>query len=142
VPLVISSVKTALNIILDLLFLSKYRVGRIDVDVNTQAVIRLLCDALGALAGLGYFLWIAGLLSALRRKIPGLASDPPLPDSSAYNPTLSALKLVGKPGSYTFAESALRNALYLWLVSGIVGMGPDWANVTPPSLPYPSPSPI
>ncbi|KAI7346000.1 hypothetical protein KC336_g22845, partial [Hortaea werneckii] len=32
-----------------------------------------------------------------------------------------------KPGSFTFLESAVRNALYLWLVSGIVALGSDYA---------------
>lgn len=117
VPLVISSVKTALNIVLDVLFLSKHRVTTIEVDANTQAIIRLLCDALGALAGLCYYLWIAGLL---RRGGGG---------GETRRPTVSGLKLLARPGSYTFAESALRNALYLWLVSGVVDMGANWATV-------------
>lgn len=120
VPLVISSVKTALNIVLDLLFLSKHRVTTIEVDANTQAIIRLLCDGLGATAGLVYYLWLAGLLRRGRSAVAG---------SETRRPTVSGLKLLARPGSYTFAESALRNALYLWLVSGIVDMGADWANV-------------
>jgi len=32
-----------------------------------------------------------------------------------------------RPGSYMFTESAVRNTLYLWLVSGIVSLGNDYA---------------
>ena len=32
-----------------------------------------------------------------------------------------------RPSVYTFIESALRNALYLWLVTGIISMSADYA---------------
>src|SRR5258708_39599909 len=32
-----------------------------------------------------------------------------------------------RPGIITFTESAMRNTLYLWLVSNIVSMGPNYA---------------
>lgn len=93
VPLVISSVRTLVNIVLDVIFLSKYRVGK-DVEVNTQAVIRLCCDAAGALAGVGYFLWIA-------KRVGGEALK---------RPDWKGLMTLMKPGSFTFTESAIRNA--------------------------------
>ncbi|PYH75506.1 hypothetical protein BO82DRAFT_379514 [Aspergillus uvarum CBS 121591] len=79
VPLVISSVKVVVNIILDLLIISKF-----------HAAIRLNCDMVTALTGLAYFIQ-----------------------------TITCL--------ITFVESAVRNALYLWLVAGIVTMSADYA---------------
>lgn len=46
---------------------------------------------------------------------------------SATIPSLRALKVLLRPGIITFVESAIRNALYLWLVHGIVSMGSDYA---------------
>lgn len=110
VPLVISTMKTLVNIILDVLLLSKYRPNKsIDVDAITQVTIRLSCDAVGALVGLIYFLAIAR-----KRRCLG-------------KPKVSGLKKLLLPGSYTFVESAVRNALYLWLVAGIVDLGKDYA---------------
>ena len=45
----------------------------------------------------------------------------------ATSPTLRGLKVLLRPGITTFLESAIRNALYLWLVHGIVSMGSDYA---------------
>jgi len=45
----------------------------------------------------------------------------------AIRPTWKALLIPARPGALTFAESAVRNALYPWLVSGIVAMGSDYA---------------
>ena len=41
--------------------------------------------------------------------------------------SLKALRVLVRPSIYTFVESALRNALYLWLVSGIISMSADYA---------------
>lgn len=119
VPLVISSVKTAINILLDVLLLSKFRVGHLDVDVNTQAIIRLSCEAAGAAVGLAFFLFKANKLYQSR----------PLEETESRKPTIWALRTLARQGWYTFVESAIRNILYLWLVSGIVGMGSDYATV-------------
>jgi len=40
-----------------------------------------------------------------------------------------ALVTLGRQGWYTFVESCIRNVLYLWLISGIVAMGSDYATV-------------
>ncbi|TGZ79647.1 hypothetical protein EX30DRAFT_321253 [Ascodesmis nigricans] len=110
VPLAISMVKTAVNILLDFVLLSKFRPNKkIDVDAVTQVIIRLSCDAMGALVGILYFLWIAKEKGCLG------------------TPKFAGLKKLVRPGSYTFVESAVRNAFYLWLVSGIVGLGQDYA---------------
>lgn len=42
-------------------------------------------------------------------------------------PSLGCLKVLARPAVYTFIESLVRNAIYLWLVSGIVAMGRDYA---------------
>lgn len=45
----------------------------------------------------------------------------------SVRPSFQALKILLRPGFLTFLESAIRNALYLWLVSGIISMGSDYA---------------
>ncbi|KAI8917535.1 hypothetical protein DFJ77DRAFT_488310 [Powellomyces hirtus] len=107
VPLLISVVKTILNIALDLLFLSTVRVWTGNPDANTQGGIRLFCDGIAALVGLAYFAWTA--------RGPGM------------KPSLVALKELSRPATFTLAESAIRNALYLWQVANIVSLGSDYA---------------
>jgi len=114
VPLLISSIKFAINIVLDLLLVSRFRVAKFKPSVNTQASIRLACDLSSAFAGLLYFLYIAKLKGTEAR--PGMS-----------RPSIKALKVLARPGFITFIESAVRNALYLWLVSGIISMGSDYA---------------
>ncbi|KAL4952204.1 hypothetical protein BDW69DRAFT_200910 [Aspergillus filifer] len=116
VPLVISSIKVAINIILDFLFISKFHVGNWSPGVNMQAAIRLSCDLVAAFAGLAYF-FITTSIARNGRKI--------FWNSEA--PTFKAFIVLFKPGSITFIESAVRNALYLWLVSGVVAMSTDYA---------------
>ncbi|OOO09758.1 hypothetical protein OAory_01055660 [Aspergillus oryzae] len=94
VPLFISSTKFIVNIILDLLILSKVHSGSFQPTVNTQAWIRVACDMSSALCGLGYFLH---LTFKLQRSQPGTQ------------------------------RSAIRNAIYLWLVSRIVLLGENYA---------------
>jgi Na+-driven multidrug efflux pump len=118
VPLLISSIKFAINIILDLLLISKFHVGKSKPSVNEQAWIRLACDMTSAFAGLLYFIYI----SNRRRSVTTLEQR-----SGHARPSLKALGVLIRPGSITFAESAIRNALYLWLVSGIVSLGSDYA---------------
>ncbi|TKA82177.1 hypothetical protein B0A55_02036 [Friedmanniomyces simplex] len=117
VPLVISIVQFAVNIILDMAIISKYHAPGLKPSVNNQAANQLACNMVAAFAGLAYFLIIT---MRQRRK------EPP---SSSVGPKVSFawLKLLARPGAFTFIESAVRNALYLWLVSGIVAMGSDYA---------------
>ncbi|KAB8247385.1 hypothetical protein BDV35DRAFT_404458 [Aspergillus flavus] len=98
VPLFISSTKFIVNIILDLLILSKVHSGSFQPTVNTQAWIRVACDMSSALCGLGYFLH---LTFKLQRSQPGTQRVKP--------------------------SSAIRNAIYLWLVSRIVLLGENYA---------------
>jgi hypothetical protein len=119
VPLVISSVKFAINIMLDLIFISKFHVGSITPTVNMQAGISLACNLTSASAGLAYFVYTTSF-----------GGKSPIHDDASgckTTPSLSALATLSRPGLMFFTESAVRNALYLWLVHGIVGLGSDYA---------------
>ncbi|KAI8152461.1 hypothetical protein K4K49_009488 [Colletotrichum sp. SAR 10_70] len=120
VPLIISSVKFAVNIVLDLLIISKVHVGSHKPTVNMQAGIQLACNLASALIGLTYFLWRNTM--RLRRN-----RTQELPEMETTRPSLKALIILLRPGVLTFIESAIRNALYLWLVSNIVSMGSTYA---------------
>jgi Na+-driven multidrug efflux pump len=119
VPLVISSVKFGVNIILDLIMMSKFHVGGITPTVNMQAGISLACNLTSAFAGLAYFIYTTSFHPKSR------IHD----DASGHKttPSLPALATLAKPGLIFFTETAIRNALYLWLVHGIVGLGSDYA---------------
>ncbi|KAL2783309.1 hypothetical protein BJX66DRAFT_132182 [Aspergillus keveii] len=109
VPLFISSVKVTINIILDFLIISTFHVGTWTPDINIQAGIRLTCDMIAAVSGLLYFLFTVSL------------------KRNADAPTMRGFLVLLRPGSVTFIESAIRNALYLWLVAGVVSMSADYA---------------
>jgi hypothetical protein len=119
IPLIISSVKFAVNIILDLIIISKFHVGSVTPTVNMQAGISLACNLTSALAGLAYFVYTTSISS--RSAVHNDSSSP------RTSPSLPALVTLAKPGAIFFLESAIRNALYLWLVHGIVGLGSDYA---------------
>lgn len=119
VPLVISSVKFTINIILDLIIISKFHVGGITPTVNMQAGISLACNLSSAFAGLVYFIYTTSF--SRESRIQDDTSD------QATTPSWPALLTLSKPGLIFFGESAIRNALYLWLVHGIVGLGSDYA---------------
>lgn len=112
VPLLISSVKFAVNILLDFLIISKFRVAKFNPTVNVQAVIRLSCDLLSAFSGLIFFYYVVKKAK---------------PSTAFLQPSIAALKILARAGIFTFLESAIRNALYLWLISGIVSMGSDYS---------------
>lgn len=116
VPLVISGVKFLINIILDLLIISTFHVGSHTPSVNTQAAIRLACDLCAAGAGVLYFV----TATTIRAK-------PSSGQKRSVRPTLKVLGILFRPGIVTFIESAVRNALYLWLVTGIVALGNNYA---------------
>lgn len=82
--------------------------------MNTQAIIRLCCDMSSAFIGLAYFIQSS---YKLRARL----------DDETVRPSLSSLKTLVRPGVFTFTESAVRNALYLWLVHGIISMSADYA---------------
>ncbi|KAL9625584.1 MAG: hypothetical protein Q9160_000297 [Pyrenula sp. 1 TL-2023] len=116
IPLIISSIKFAVNIILDFIIISKFHVGGVNPTANLQASIRLACDMASAFAGLFYFIYMTSF-----KKLSHFDSGSN--ESKEVRPSLQALKVLVRPGFVTFLESAIRNALYLWLVSGIVSLG-------------------
>ncbi|KAK3069947.1 hypothetical protein LTR53_011304 [Teratosphaeriaceae sp. CCFEE 6253] len=117
VPLIISIVQFTFNIILDMAIISKYHAPSLTPTVNTQAATQLACNIAAASAGLIYFLAVT---ARQRRRDSSTVQG-------AARPALGWLKLLARPGAFTFMESAVRNALYLWLVTGIVAMGSDYA---------------
>ncbi|KAL8414670.1 hypothetical protein RB594_005762 [Gaeumannomyces avenae] len=119
VPLIISSIKFAVNIALDLLLISPFHVGSHTPTVNLQAGIQLACNMTAALAGLAYFLWRTSLRF---RKHPQHRDV-----IEATRPSVRHLLVLLRPGLATFLESAVRNALYLWLITTIVAMGSTYA---------------
>ncbi|TQN67770.1 hypothetical protein CSHISOI_07675 [Colletotrichum shisoi] len=121
VPLIISSVKFAVNIVLDLLLISKVHVGSHQPTVNMQVGIQLACNLASALLGLAYFLWRNTLQYQKRRRVVGCG------ERETTRPSVRALYILLRPGALTFIESAVRNAFYLWLVSNIVSMGSTYA---------------
>ncbi|KAG9254328.1 uncharacterized protein F5Z01DRAFT_674078 [Emericellopsis atlantica] len=122
VPVVISIVKFAVNILLDFLIISTFHVGRHTPTVNMQAGIQLACNMAAAILGLAYFLWTVTLPFWHRER--RLMRHEEL---VASRPSLSALMVLVRPGMPTLIESAVRNALYLWLVSTIVALGSTYA---------------
>ncbi|KAF2215788.1 hypothetical protein CERZMDRAFT_109658 [Cercospora zeae-maydis SCOH1-5] len=119
VPLVISSVKFGINIVLDLILISKFHAPGVVPTVNTQASTQLACNLAASFLGLGYFLW-----SSKGRLRKSFSNEQ---ETQSSRPSFKALLVLARPGTCTFAESAIRNALYLWLVSGIVAMGSEYA---------------
>ena len=99
IPLVISSTKFVINIMLDLLIISRFHVGSFIPTVNMQALIRLACDLAAALCGLIYLMYIT---FRLRRQM-----------EESVKVTVAALKTLARPSVYPFTESAIRNAIYL-----------------------------
>jgi len=55
VPLIISTIKFLINIVLDLLIISKVHVGNFTPTVNVQAATQLACNMASAFFGLAYF---------------------------------------------------------------------------------------
>jgi Na+-driven multidrug efflux pump len=119
VPLIISSTKFAVNIILDLIIISKFHVAGFTPTVNMQAGISLACNLASAIAGLVYFVYTTSVSSN-----SAIQQDS---SSGSLRPSLSALVVLVRPGVLFFIESAIRNALYLWLVHNIVTMGVNYA---------------
>lgn len=120
VPLLIASTSVAINIILDLLIISKFHVGSWKPTLIDQALIRMTCDITSALVGLAYFLY---LVKKLRRQRP---SNHDATDSDVKAFSIRAVRVLIPPSIFTFFESALRNALYLWLVSSIISLGQNY----------------
>lgn len=117
VPFIISTAKFAINIILDLLLISPFHVGNHNPTVLHQASILLACNLLSALIGVLYFLWRNSFVVS---RITSTGRE-------SMRPSLKSLLVLARPGLFTFFESAIRNILYLWLVTNIVSMGSTYA---------------
>ncbi|KAL2177538.1 uncharacterized protein P884DRAFT_299930 [Thermothelomyces heterothallicus CBS 202.75] len=126
VPLVINTAKFAVNITLDLLIISRFHVGSYQPTVNMQAGVQLTCNMTAAFVGLGYFLW-ATSRSSLRDGHPEEEDNNDHTEPTNTRPSLRALLVLLRPGLLTLIESAVRNALYLWLVTTIVALGSTYA---------------
>ncbi|PFH58216.1 hypothetical protein XA68_14015 [Ophiocordyceps unilateralis] len=124
VALVLSCIKFAVNIILDLLLISTLKVGSFEPTANLQAGIHLTCNLAATFGALAYFL----IKNSDQHK--GQERDQERDQERGRErvaPSLWALKVLLWPAIPTFAESAIRNSLYLWLVTTIVSMGTIYA---------------
>ncbi|TVY42830.1 hypothetical protein LOCC1_G004461 [Lachnellula occidentalis] len=121
VPLVISCVKFTVNIILDLLIISRFHIGSFTPTVNMQGGIQLACNMTASIFGLCYFLYTN------RKGIPPADSTHAHEENHSTRPSYLAFKVLARPGALTLTESLIRNALYLWLVHGIVSLGSDYS---------------
>ncbi|OAA63655.1 hypothetical protein SPI_03818 [Niveomyces insectorum RCEF 264] len=158
VPFAISTVKFIVNLVLDLLFISRFHIGRYQATVNMQAGVQLGCNLAAAFTGLAYF-----LLARKQQKQPsappssnGGIENPQTGDGTAQDdearyeqrenrsydalrarvkaasesvmcPSFHHLVVLVRPGLVALFESAVRNILYLWLVSTIVALGSTYA---------------
>ncbi|KAK9774854.1 putative Polysaccharide biosynthesis protein C-terminal domain-containing protein [Seiridium cardinale] len=115
VPLVISAVKFLVNIALDLLLHSPFHVSTTQPSVNMQASNQLACGFAAATAGVCHLLWTQSWPSVRRERFRCVA------------PSWRSLLVLTRPGLLTLTESLVRNALYIWLVSNVVGLGATYA---------------
>lgn len=101
---------------LDLLTISKFHArARIPTTID-QTLIGVACEMSSAIAGLGYSFYMA-------RKMQRQSGNS---EENQALPTVKAIKVLARPAAYTFTESALRNALYLWLVSRMISLGESY----------------
>ncbi|KAJ5657784.1 uncharacterized protein N7484_001433 [Penicillium longicatenatum] len=101
---------------LDFLLISTFRVGKFTPTIVTQAIIRLTCDILSVMVGLLYFVCV--VVKRKKREADG---------HGKLKISIDALKTLVRPSLYTFAESAIRSSIYLWLVNRIVQLGDLYA---------------
>lgn len=120
IPLVISIVKFAVNIVLDFLLISDFHIGTHNPTVNLQGGIQLACNLAAAFTGLAYFLWNNSRPVYKTLRVENHGIHPLLP-------SFPSLMVLFPPGFIFFFESAFRNALYLWLVKTIVALGSVYA---------------
>ncbi|KAJ5288735.1 hypothetical protein N7478_001765 [Penicillium angulare] len=116
VPLMISTAKFLINIVLDLLFISRFHVGSSKPTIVIQAIIRLVCEVVSVVVGLIYF----GLVVVKRKR----GDDG---HCGRLKVSFDDLLTLVRPSLWTFAESAIRNAIYLWLINRIIQLGETYA---------------
>ncbi|EIW80541.1 hypothetical protein CONPUDRAFT_82739 [Coniophora puteana RWD-64-598 SS2] len=117
VPLLMSTVQTLIQIFLELALVSTVHVKGFTPTIHTVAIIKLVCDLAGAVAGLVYFLYLVRTTSTRN----GIDTR-----GLKWFNRHSLMRLV-RPGRWTFTESAVRNAIYLWQIHGVVSMGQAYA---------------
>jgi len=140
IPLIISTVKVSGNILLDILFLSNWRIGKgwFTPTVTTQAAIRFFCEICAGACGLAlYFIKSRRLIAAERYRQAIASHSPeghdefgdigPNGKKATLMPTWASLAILARPGIFTMLESAFRNMVYLWLVTGVVKTGLAYA---------------
>ncbi|KAF9053440.1 hypothetical protein BJ165DRAFT_1447523 [Panaeolus papilionaceus] len=115
VPLVMSSVQTLIQIILELALVSTVRIKSFNPTIHTIATIRLVCNLTGAFVGLMYFVYLSRKARARVHM------------STLRWFSYPAFAELFKPGRWTFTESAIRNAIYLWQIRNVVSMGQTYA---------------
>ncbi|KAG8420469.1 hypothetical protein J3459_011045 [Metarhizium acridum] len=128
-PLVLSGIKFAANIVLDMLLISTFHVGRHTPSVNMQAGIQVTCNLTAAFSGL------ACLLAVHRHRKQENEEEHEEGErerdggrrSTIPKPSIQALQVLGSRGVLTFIESTVRNALYLWLITNITSLGATYA---------------
>jgi hypothetical protein len=84
---------------------------------TNQAIIRLIYDNLSAITGLTYFVHVVAHRTTDVNERRHL-----------FNVSISGMKILLRPSFYTFAESAIRNTIYLWVAHEIVQLGVIYAS--------------
>lgn len=97
-----SSVKFLVNIVLDMLIITRFHFGSCNQTVSTQEITQLYCNLTAAYAGMTYFVYITLKKRNALREVQG-----------PVNPSFAALRPLLMPDFLTFVESAVCNALYL-----------------------------
>ncbi|KAJ5736895.1 uncharacterized protein N7483_002020, partial [Penicillium malachiteum] len=101
IPLIISASKFLINIVLDFLLVSTFRVGKFTPTIVTQAIIRLTCDILSVMVGLLYFVCV--VVKRKKREADGHGN---------LKISLDALKTLVRPSLYTFGKIVQLGDLY------------------------------
>lgn len=134
IPLMFSIVKISTNILLDILILSKWRIGAswFTPTVYTQAGIRCFCETCATLCSMGVYFVTARRMVATEHAQKALTANRDPKEYEDYIktplwPTWQAFITLARPGLFTFLESGFRNGVYLWLVSGVVKTGMTYA---------------
>ncbi|KAF8428542.1 hypothetical protein EV426DRAFT_275687 [Tirmania nivea] len=140
IPLMVNTVKICGNILLDILILSNWRIGKgwFTPDVNTQARVRFFCELCAGTCGLTLYIVKSRRLIATERSRQAMAVHSPerLDESgdigpngkkATLKPTWASLLTLARPGVFTMLESGFRYAIYLWLVTGVVKTGLTYA---------------
>ena len=134
VPLAISSLRCVLNIAADFALLSRWRLPfAASPTVLTQALTRLACDVAASSAAIAFYLHSTRRARLEEAKKTALKLIDGAEQNSSSRPPLNvtpnwrALRALASPARWTFAESSLRNFVYLWLMKQIISISADYA---------------